>query len=485
MNKRTSLSTFALIGFLTAIPATFSLPAASAFAACVAEDFHAAAQRKFAALQAEGQPASGENALPLLRSVGQRVLEIQTEVTKGGVTRADGRAATPDFQGLGLIPDLGADPVEVDLARKALAKIESEGLFAQIGKIAAAPRYVREPETGLLMDVEMPELAAARAIARLNAGRASLALEAGQTADFVARIDELLAIGAKVGHSPLLISGLVGIAVQTLALDNSRRAIATGRLTESDLAALAASLEKHAMPDVSKAIRGDRLLAEDATEFAYAGGAAALKQLQDRGMRVKTAAIVVPERAKTDIAPNARFGPGMPDFKTQMKLTGEYYSNLARLAGLNAKARRDAPMPTDLEASVEKNPLLAVLAPPTGRAMVSRDLLAADHTGTRVIIALERYKLKNGLYPESLEVLVPAFLVEVPADPFTGAALGFRGPKQGPFVGRHKFVVYAAGADCKNDDGKVNYENRLNALQPKGRGTDLLLSDAEPRATGQ
>jgi hypothetical protein len=482
MNTRSSLSTFAAIGFLTAIPATLTLPSASAFAAVAVEDFHAQAHTKLAALQAEGQPATGENALPLLRSVGQRIRDIQAAVMNVGGKRADGAAAAPDFQGLGMLADPKADAADVDLARKALAKIESEGLFAPITKIAAAPRFVRDAETGLLLNMEMPELGAARAIARLNVGRASLALDAGNTADFAARMDELLAIGAKTGQSPTMISGLVGVAVQSLAMDTIRRAIATGRLTEPDLAALAASLDKHAMPDASKAIRGEQLLAEDAMEFVYVGGPAAMKQLQDMGKSGKTGTGLVLDRAKPAIAPTAALGPGMPDFKAQMKLTAEYYSNLIRLAGLNAKARRDAPMPAELAATVEKNLLLGMLTPAIDRALTSRDQFNADRAGTRVIIALERHKLKNGSYPESLKALVPALIGEVPTDPFTGAALGYQGPKQGPFEGRHKFVVFAAGADCKNDDGNVDYKNRLIALQTKGRGTDLLLSDAEPRA---
>lgn len=482
MNTRTSLSTFAVVGFLTAIPATFSLPAASAFAAVAAEDFHAEAQRKLAAIQAEGQPTAGENALPLLRSVGQRIRDIQTEVMKDGAKRADGGAAAPEFQALGMLADPKSDPADADLARKALAKIESDGLFAQIAKIAAAPRYVREVETGLLLNIEIPELGAGRAIARVNIGRASLALDAGKTAEFVARIDETLAIGAKFGHSPMMIGSVVGIAVQSLAMDNIRRAIATGRLTETDLAALAASLEKHSMPDATKQIRGDQVMAEDATEFVYVGGPAAMAQLQASSKEGKAAGGITLDRAKPAFAPDAPLGPGLLSFKAQMKLTSEYYTALAQRVVQNAKTRRDTPLPADLAGAAEKNLLLGMFTPAVDRTLTSRDQYSADRAGTRVIIALERHKLKNGSYPESLKALVPAFLAEVPADPFTGAALGYQGPKQGPFEGRHKFVVFAAGADCKNDDGNVDYKNRYIAMQPKGRGTDLLLSDAEPRA---
>jgi hypothetical protein len=50
---------------------------------------------------------------------------------------------------------------------------------------------------------------------------------------------------------------------------------------------------------------------------------------------------------------------------------------------------------------------------------------ALDRTNTqfellRIAIALERYKSANGEYPDNLDALVPQFLEEVPLEPFTG-----------------------------------------------------------------
>jgi ABC-type transport system involved in multi-copper enzyme maturation permease subunit len=77
------------------------------------------------------------------------------------------------------------------------------------------------------------------------------------------------------------------------------------------------------------------------------------------------------------------------------------------------------------------------------------------------MLAVERYRLAHGNWPKSLNELVPAFLREVPADPFDGKPLRFRRLPDG-------VVIYAVGFDGTDDGGKLE------------RGTSRLL--AAPRA---
>jgi hypothetical protein len=59
---------------------------------------------------------------------------------------------------------------------------------------------------------------------------------------------------------------------------------------------------------------------------------------------------------------------------------------------------------------------------------------------TRTGIALERYRLKHGSHPATLDELVPAYLSAIPADPFTCQALHYRVQPDGspPLVHRPK-----------------------------------------------
>jgi hypothetical protein len=71
------------------------------------------------------------------------------------------------------------------------------------------------------------------------------------------------------------------------------------------------------------------------------------------------------------------------------------------------------------------------------------ELRAAD-----VMLALERYRMSHGHWPESVSDLVPAFLSKVPLDPFDAAALRYRKLDDG-------CVVYSIGADKKDDGGDI------------------------------
>lgn len=57
---------------------------------------------------------------------------------------------------------------------------------------------------------------------------------------------------------------------------------------------------------------------------------------------------------------------------------------------------------------------------------------------TRVGLALKRYKLKNGVYPDTLTSLTPSLLDGVPVDPYTGSSLSYRTEGDG-------FVLYSLG----------------------------------------
>jgi len=67
----------------------------------------------------------------------------------------------------------------------------------------------------------------------------------------------------------------------------------------------------------------------------------------------------------------------------------------------------------------------------------------------RVAIALERYRLANGSYPENLEVLAPKFIGQLPHDVINGQPLKYRRNADG------SFLLYSVGWNETDDGGKV------------------------------
>ena len=83
----------------------------------------------------------------------------------------------------------------------------------------------------------------------------------------------------------------------------------------------------------------------------------------------------------------------------------------------------------------------------------SRD--KAHNEMLRIAIALEHYKKVNGEYPAKLDVLVPTYFPMVPLDPFTGRkTITYKITPDG----KHPFVLYSYGPNTKDDNGRSEDE---------------------------
>jgi hypothetical protein len=72
----------------------------------------------------------------------------------------------------------------------------------------------------------------------------------------------------------------------------------------------------------------------------------------------------------------------------------------------------------------------------------------------RIAIALERYRLVHGAYPESLDALAPVFLDVVPHDVMSG------NPYHYSLQANGTFLLYSVGWDQKDDGGQVVLDKR-------------------------
>lgn len=70
-----------------------------------------------------------------------------------------------------------------------------------------------------------------------------------------------------------------------------------------------------------------------------------------------------------------------------------------------------------------------------------------DVSQTRIAIALERYRMKHGEYPEKLDAVVPEFLAKLPLDLITMEPFHYRREASG------KFTLWSVGWDEIDDEG--------------------------------
>ena len=100
-------------------------------------------------------------------------------------------------------------------------------------------------------------------------------------------------------------------------------------------------------------------------------------------------------------------------------------------------------------------PALARFAEKCARAQAFADL-------ARVACALERYRLANGQFPETLEALAPKFIEKLPHDVINGQPLKYRRTDDG------QFVLYSVGWNETDDGGKVGLTKYGNPDWHKG-----------------
>ncbi|MGA3179718.1 MAG: hypothetical protein ABSF38_05180 [Verrucomicrobiota bacterium] len=95
-------------------------------------------------------------------------------------------------------------------------------------------------------------------------------------------------------------------------------------------------------------------------------------------------------------------------------------------------------------------------------------------------VALERYRVCHGAYPETLEKLVPEFLKEAPSDFMDGKPLRYHLMADG------RFWLYSVGLDCIEDGGKMPQPGRGRVAWQPGApaGGDLVWPLAASVAEG-
>jgi hypothetical protein len=115
--------------------------------------------------------------------------------------------------------------------------------------------------------------------------------------------------------------------------------------------------------------------------------------------------------------------------------------------------------------------MLGIAAPDYSK-LLPRCNLAAEELGVlRAAAAVKLYQAARRRPPDSLEELVPAFLAEVPKDPFNKfAPLAYS--RKG-----NKFLVYGFGPDGKDDKGLAALDYAAYTEDPAKDAGDVVFSD--------
>ena len=311
----------------------------------------------------------------------------------------------------------------------------------------------------------LPHLAPLKASSLYLWLHADAALKAGDRQTALEDVHLMFRLIESVRNEPLLISHLVRIAMLPIALQPVWEGLADRQWTEADLSFIERELGKlDFLADCQFAMRGERAWDVWAVDFIRKLGG--LEIIEDTPWQGQPSWAEELGRFLGKAA--FRLMPAGWFDRNKLSLCRYYEHYLLPL--VIEPDRRIAPKSaiehSDLVLkNLRWNPfnmLGRILLPALGHVAdkFARGQAWADLA--RVACALERYRLANGQFPETLDALAPKFIAKLPHDVINGQPLKYRRTDDG------RFVLYSVGSNETDDGGKVGLTKNGNLDWSKG-----------------
>jgi hypothetical protein len=284
----------------------------------------------------------------------------------------------------------------------------------------------------------LPHLACMKQATVLFQVRASAELALGRTDQAWADTRMGLYLADTLKDEPFLISKVVQVTLDQLALKPIWEGLAEHRWSDAQLLEIEQRLGKiNLLADA--AMRGERAL-----------GLRTIDQLRDQGI--------------VDGADLSKRLPGVLSFllgsffyQNELCMAQMYQQFVVPVAD-SANQRiyparaiaHDAALARALAGGFRPYKLLARMLQPGITQAETKFAFGQTRVNEAIVAcALERYRLAQGQFPESLEPLSPRFLEKMPHDIITGAPLIYRRTPDG------QFILYSVGWDEKDNGGTV------------------------------
>jgi hypothetical protein len=306
--------------------------------------------------------------------------------------------------------------------------------------------YDSKPPTAILLT----HLAALKACSRVLQLRAVAELQNGQSDKALADVKLLLRLIDSIRTEPFLISHLVRIAMLNITVQPVWEGLEDHKWSDAQLVELNHELAKlDFLADYEFSMRGERALSMASIE--YLRRTRNFSGLSDEG---NTTPGVV--QAAYHIIPSSVFygnelvvARAHQEWLLPVADVGRHTVSpeLTRLAVTNIDGLRAHWSPNNILASM----LLPALERTTQKFAYAQCWVDM----ARVACALQRYRLAQGEYPETLDVLSPKFIETVPHDVIGGQPLKYHRTDNG------RFALYSVGWNGTDDGGAVVFRSPL------------------------
>ncbi|MDG2030324.1 MAG: hypothetical protein P8J45_04900 [Phycisphaerales bacterium] len=348
--------------------------------------------------------------------------------------------------------------------------------------------WAREPVLFLSIELPLPLLSPLRNLSIFLVGDATLAASAGDGARAVADFRALHRLARQLNDRQMMIEQLVGSSILALAIQSERRLLTTypQSFTNDDLETLARVLAASRADGIRLDLNGERDVFRELVQRLYsddgqgdgvymarhAAGLALLAQGTGGGLTAGVFGTVL----------EPVFGMLVLKRREAMELHGAYMDMLFQTATTplhdidwdqcDLMVTCVEPKSSGPLASVETFPVNLLASPPPD-SIVHWHLLAAKEAANEVIVALLRYQRLEGVWPKTLEALVPEYLASVPLDCYDGTPLKYA-------VRDGRPLLWSVGANRTDESARVPAASAGNDAAARVFERPDALSQAAP-----
>jgi len=312
--------------------------------------------------------------------------------------------------------------------------------FAEIRK-GAALDYARNVGWENGPDIPVPKFLAAQVSAKLLCVEGRYFESQGRYGDALDNYLTALTMGRDHGApDPLLIGGIILVAIEEMALEQINRLAIAGHLDRPTLDRALARLQaiERTQPSFVDMYRGEVLLSEYEIRL--------MREKPDEARKLFKISFEPPPDSVIDEAIKE-----VDRIQAEREQLWKHLIQFARtpywerdLASHEARIKQ---MKTTFHPMSIRGTLNV------HEADVRFFVLKAKLLGAQIATALAAYKLETGDYPQQLSELVPTYFKAVPTDPFSGQEF-----KYGPSPDGSRQMPYSVGPDMTDDRGAVRYD---------------------------
>ncbi|MFA5393916.1 MAG: hypothetical protein WC081_02340 [Candidatus Ratteibacteria bacterium] len=312
----------------------------------------------------------------------------------------------------------------------------------------------------------LPHLSKMRSLARLLAARTYILAQEGRYKEAMESATTGLRLGNSLADESILISQLVRIAADQIAMDSFRQLLNNfnGAVSVRDYRNLISAIDRKDK-SLTTGLEGElalgggyffelglgkRRITARESEFIASGG--------KKNIGFPAAIRVMSRSFGQDNIGSQIFWTiycsylGKPVLKEDYAFSIQGYSTLIRLSQKTYFSAKNETSEWERKISITekfaamKHIVSLLMLPALGRANQQQSICTAGLESLKLATALKIYKQKHGNYPDMLLSVSPEIIPELPLDPFTGKDYIYRKEGKG-------FILYSVGPNERDDNG--------------------------------